>query len=281
MRSISLLTVCHMHNHWGVEFSSMGVKPFNDVVNICYILVFLMVWSQQYSPFISKYMIVGMMTATLLLCELRSFLLLPDFPASNLHYGLGLDTGWSVKHFFSAATGNLFGSTQHPSRDLHTPISTWKRMLLSKPCPFPMARIHVRCYWGAPLHHAEEQVGVWLAVHDCIFEGVCVYVYVGAWRFNARKIISNQCNNGNQRVFDACGWVCCRTLEQQTKRGRLAWRQWATKMLQADFTAEVAKECVFTLNKYFSTEKCQISVSADIWKVIHLNWSYSDLRAPV
>lgn len=113
--------------------------------------------------------------------DLWSFRLLRDGSPQSPHLGVGLNSVSSVKHFSSAATANLFGpvplaEAQPPSRDIHTPIPTWKHMLLSKHSWFPVARIHVRRYWGAPLQHAGEWVGVWLAVCGCIFEGVCVYV---------------------------------------------------------------------------------------------------------
>lgn len=140
-------------------------------------------------------------------------LLLQDFSPPSPHLSLGLHSAWSVKHFSSAATVNLSGpaplaDAQLPSGDLHTPLPTWKHMLLSKGCWFPVARIHVRRFWGAPPQLGGEWVGVWHAVCCWGFRGVCICVSacVHAWGGGgtASERIWNHYHNGQEWVFGVC-----------------------------------------------------------------------------
>lgn len=123
----------------------------------------------------------------------------------------GLDSAWSVKHFSSAATGNLFGpmpslcagsgtaslqrsSHFNPYMKTHAVI---KALLIPHgmhSCAMLLRRSSSPCW---------EWVGVWLTVRDCILEGVCICDYVySMWG-----------------LVDVCGWVCCQTFKQQTRRG--------------------------------------------------------------
>lgn len=93
-----------MHSHWGMDSSSLEVNMYVLYQIDSNVIITVITCKQACTEWL-----VGMITVTSLLCDLRSFLLLPDFASSNTHSALGLDSAWSVKRFTSAPTGNLFG----------------------------------------------------------------------------------------------------------------------------------------------------------------------------
>lgn len=115
---------------------------------------------------------------------------------------LALSSVWSLKHFCSVATLNLFGPVPPLSAGRST--ASLQRSSHSNPYMKTYAVIKAlliprgmhSCVMFEGVWSRGEWVEVWLNVCGCIFEGVCVCVFAVVRTVRAGLEIWNHCDNG-------------------------------------------------------------------------------------